>query len=150
MKTSEAITLEAIESGMAFKLGYLKSIGVKYNLKTLKIIALNLKINKILDRTTPAKKTFNGNNSSCWRTDAISVGGFDERMGYGGEDREFGYRLQNTGVCPKVIRYSTICLHLDHARTYKDPDTRKKNLEIISKTRSEKLTKTLHGMKLNS
>ena len=28
--------------------------------------------------------------------DALKVNGFDERMKYGGEDVEFGYRLVNT------------------------------------------------------
>jgi glycosyltransferase involved in cell wall biosynthesis len=148
MKTSKAVTLEDVATGKAFSLRYLRTIGLKFNVKTLKLAGLKIGINRFLDRITPAKKTFNGNNSSCWRKDALMVRGFDERMGYGGEDREFGYRLQNLGISPKVIRYSTICLHLDHERAYKNPDIREKNLEIIKTTRSTGLKKTEHGIKI--
>ena len=95
---------------------------------------------------TPAKRSFNGNNSSCFKTDALAVGGFDERIRYGGGDREFGHRLENAGVKPLVVRYSALCLHLDHARGYKDPEIRKANLAIIDETRSGARTRTDHGI----
>ena len=50
--------------------------------------------------------------------DAITVNGFDERLQYGGLDREFGERLVNLGIRPKQIRYSAITVHLDHPRGY--------------------------------
>ena len=74
------------------------------------------------------------------------MNGFDERMAYGGEDREFGYRLENIGVKPLGIRYSAPCLHLDHPRGYADPELRAKNQEIIARTRSTKTTRTEFGL----
>ena len=72
----------------------------------------------ILNSVTPTKRTWNGHNASCWRSDALKVNGFDERMKYGGEDVEFGYRLVNTGLKASKIRYLAPCLHLDHPRGY--------------------------------
>ena len=42
-------------------------------------------------------------NVSGWKQDIINVNGFDERMQYGGEDREIGERLMNKGVMLKQI-----------------------------------------------
>ena len=50
---------------------------------------------------TPAKATWNGMNSSGWRDDILFVNGFDERMQYGGEDREMGERMFNMGIRAK-------------------------------------------------
>ena len=36
-----------------------------------------------------------------------------------GEDRELGERMLNLGIRSKQLRYSAVCVHLDHARGYK-------------------------------
>src|SRR5688572_19117445 len=43
---------------------------------------------KFLDFITPANASFNNCNSSAWKEDIIAVNGYDERMQYGGSDRE--------------------------------------------------------------
>ncbi len=146
METSEAISVEDIDSGDVFKLTWLLKNGFGLNLKWLKVLAPGTFLENLLNRITPAKKTFNGNNSSCFRDDVLCINGFDERILYGGGDREFGYRLENFGVAPKVIRYSTLCLHLDHPRGYKDPNIRAANLEIIDETRAHKRVTTEYGI----
>lgn len=60
----------------------------------------------------------NGHNASGWKEDIVAVNGLDERMQYGGQDRELGERLENYGIRGKQIRYSAIVVHLDHARGY--------------------------------
>ena len=65
----------------------------------------------------------------------LAVNGFDERMQYGGEDREFGERLINNGILSKQIRYSAICLHLDHPRGYVKPEMIENNLRIRQETK---------------
>jgi hypothetical protein len=74
------------------------------------------------------------------------VNGFDERMQYGGQDRELGERLFNYGLKSKQIRYSAICLHLDHARGYKNQDSIDKNKEIRKVTRGENKDFTPFGI----
>lgn len=146
MITSKAIGSDDIATGRIFEISWLYQNGYSISTKWLKILALKWGINDLLDRLTPAKKTFNGNNSSCFKKDALAINGFDERILYGGGDREFGYRLEHLGIRPKVIRYSTICLHLDHPRGYKSKEVRAKNLAMIDETRSTKRINTSHGI----
>ena len=72
-----------------------------------------------MNTLTPAKATFNGGNSSGWRSDILDARGFDVRMQYSGEDRELGERLVNAGIRGTQIRYSAIVLHLASSGTKK-------------------------------
>ncbi len=56
-----------------------------------------------------------GCNMACWKSDAQAIGGFDESMtGWGHEDADFVFRLQNTGLIRKSGSWSTEVLHLHH------------------------------------
>ncbi|MEC9343308.1 MAG: glycosyltransferase family 2 protein [Pseudomonadota bacterium] len=147
MRTSQAIAPDDIRTGHAFRLRWLAARGVPPGPQWLKIVARPLHVDGLFNALSPAKRTFNGNNSSCWREDALRVGGFDERIRYGGGDREFGYRLAYCGITPRVIRYSTLCLHLDHARGYKDPAIREQNEAVIAETRASRRQRTEHGIR---
>jgi hypothetical protein len=76
----------------------------------------------------------------------MSINGFDERMQYGGQDRELGERLFNYGLKSKQIRYSAICVHLDHPRSYKTKESIDKNLEIRKVIKSENRSWTDYGI----
>ncbi len=73
---------------------------------------------RVLDRLTP-RDAFVGNHSGAWRSDLLRVAGFDEAMGYGSEDRNLGLRLNHAGVRGLRARHSLVCLHLDHARSWR-------------------------------
>ena len=77
----------------------------------------------------------------------FKVNGFDERMQYGGEDRELGERLFNSGIKAKQVRYSAICLHLDHSRDYVNDGMIKKNLVIRTHTKKHNIKQTQFGIK---
>ena len=52
---------------------------------------------------------------ACWKKDALAIGGFDETMtGWGHEDADFVFRLQNSGVQRKSGAWSTEVFHLFH------------------------------------
>ena len=56
-----------------------------------------------------------GCNLACWKEDALAIGGFDETMtGWGHEDADFVFRLQNRGLIRKSGSWSTEVLHLYH------------------------------------
>ncbi|QWE17073.1 glycosyltransferase family 2 protein [Polynucleobacter sp. AP-Nino-20-G2] len=56
-----------------------------------------------------------GCNMACWKSDAVAIGGFDESMtGWGHEDADFVFRLQNAGVIRRSGSWSTEVLHLHH------------------------------------
>ena len=67
-------------------------------------------------------------------------------MGYGGEDHEFGYRLGHAGIRGKQVRYSALCLHLDHARGYVDEAIKSANMELIRQTQAARRTFTEYGI----
>lgn len=149
MNISELISEEDINTQRCFDINWLKSNGLKSSFKNNKITARGFK-QKFLNFITPTKATWNGHNSSCWKDDIMKANGYDERMQYGGEDRELGERLFNMGIKSKQIRYSAICLHLDHSRGYVQPEMIEKNNRIRKTTKKEKITKTSFGIeKLN-
>lgn len=129
MPVSEAISDDDIRSGVIFDPQWLVSRGQPKNHKLWKLSRSSLK-KKLLNAITPAAASWNGMNSSTWTRDLIAVNGFNEDMQYGGLDRELGERLWNYGHKSKQIRYSTVCLHLDHARGYSKPEIWAKNKAI--------------------
>lgn len=147
MPASAALAQNDIASQRAFGLAWLAGHRVFAPHLLAKALARPLGVDGALNRMLPARATFNGNNSSCWKADAMAAGGFDERISYGGGDREFGYRLRHAGIEAQVIRYSALMLHLDHPRGYKDASVRAKNETIIADTLATHRTRTDHGIK---
>jgi hypothetical protein len=76
----------------------------------------------------------------------LQANGFDERMKYGGEDKEFGERLRNAGITPLSYRYSLLCLHQDHGRNYVNEAARKVNLAIRAEVQRVRATRTEYGI----
>lgn len=145
MPVSKAITREEILSGRCFDINWLKAQGMKNSFKNNKLTAFGLKA-RLLNTLTTTKPTWNGHNASGWLKDILAANGFDERMQYGGQDREFGERLENSGIHGKQIRYSAICVHLDHARGYRTGESIQKNLNIRKHTRRMKVKRTPFGI----
>lgn len=147
METSKAITKQDIDNGNAFNANWLIKNGLKKSHKISKLTATGWR-QKLFNRVTPTKRTWNGHNASTWKENFFAVNGYDERMQYGGEDCEFGDRLRNSGIKAKQIRYSAICIHLDHARGYVNDEMLKKNKAIRDNTTKNKATKTEFGLNL--
>ncbi|MEP1489529.1 MAG: glycosyltransferase family 2 protein [Algibacter sp.] len=145
MAISVAIDKDDILKGHCFNLKWLQSNGLKSSFKNNKLTAKGLK-SKLLNTLTPTTPSWNGHNASGWKTDIMAINGFDERMQYGGQDRELGERLVNYGIKPKQIRYSAICVHLDHKRGYKTPESINKNLAIRATTKQDKMKRTDFGI----
>jgi glycosyltransferase involved in cell wall biosynthesis len=145
MSISELISKEDIEQERCFNIIWLKQHGLKASFKNNKITSSGIK-ETLLNTLTPTTATWNGHNSSGWKDDILRANGFDERMQYGGEDRELGERLFNMGIKARQIRYSAICLHLDHDRGYVKPEMIEKNLQIRAITKNEKVIRTPFGI----
>jgi len=67
-------------------------------------------------------------------------------MQYGGQDLELGERLNHLGIRGKTIRYSAICVHLEHKRGYMKPEMREKNDRIRAETRRDRAAWTPYGI----
>ena len=142
---SHDIQPDDIASGRCFSVSWLRSQGMPFTYKLLKLSA-GLGFGAVVDRVSPTTAGWNGHNASGWKDDIVRANGFDERMGYGGEDRELGERLENAGIRGKRIRHRVTCLHLDHARGYVNAEVRAANLAIRRKTRRKRRTRTRHGI----
>ena len=134
-----------IAAGRCFSASWLRGRGMPLTYKLLKLTA-GTGFGAVLDRISPATAGWNGHNASGWKADILAANGFDERMGYGGEDRELGERLENAGIRGKRIRHRVTCLHLDHPRGYVDARVRAANLAIRRDTRRTRRTRTAHGI----
>ncbi|WP_417360885.1 glycosyltransferase family 2 protein [Galbibacter sp.] len=146
MKLSERIDQSDIETARCFDVSWLKSIDKLGFSQTLKLKSGPF-LSSVLDFITPTNASFNNCNSSGWKADMIAINGYDERMKYGGPDRELGERLENYGVKGVQIRHQAVCLHLDHPRGYKTPESLKRNLEIREQVRKQKTIWTPFGIK---
>jgi len=138
MGASEAITRDDILSGRCFELPWLREHGLKSRRKTMKLRA-SPRWAPLLNRLTPTACNLKGANASVWLEDILKVNGFDERMAWGGLDREFGVRLANAGIKPRHVRYDAICVHLDHPRGYAHRD-------IVARNRAMRLRHAKEGV----
>jgi glycosyltransferase involved in cell wall biosynthesis len=145
MALSKKITQDDIKTQRCFDAKWLMDNGLKKTFKLNKLTSYGLK-EDILNTFTPTSATWDGNNASGWRKDILAVNGFDERMQYGGEDREMGERLMNYGIKPLQIRYSTVTLHLDHERGYVKKEMFVKNKAIRRQTKKNKSVWTPYGI----
>lgn len=143
---SHALTEQEIFSGRCMQPEWLRAHSAATGRNLLKLHVSRGLSGLIADSLTPTCATFNGHNASVWRDDALRVNGFDERMQYGGLDREFGDRLTNAGVRFCQVRHRAICLHLDHARPYVTADSWARNREIRERTRRERMSWTTFGI----
>ena len=148
MLLSQKISKEDILSGKCFQIKWLVDQGMRKSFKNQKLTTSTL-WGKSLNWLTPTKPSWNGHNASAWKKDMLAVNGFDERMEYGGEDREFGERLVNNGIKAIQIRYSTTCVHLDHARGYVNEKAIAINERIRKETKEQKKTWTDFGIDKN-
>ncbi|MEZ4803716.1 MAG: glycosyltransferase family 2 protein [Gelidibacter sp.] len=142
---SNIITNRDIAEGKCFNSDWLIHKGLKKTFKNNKLTSNGFKA-WLLNTFTPTKATFDGMNVSAWKQDLLDVNGFDERMKYGGEDRELGERMMNNGVRFIQARYSLICLHLYHCRPYKNNDDLLLNKQIRKDVLKTNSSWTIYGI----
>lgn len=145
IEISSLIEADDIIEQRCFDSQWLIDKGVKKTFKMNKLTSRGFKEN-FLNNFTTSKASWNGHNSSTWKEEILAINGFNEVMKYGGEDREFGERLMNNGVKSSQIRYSAICMHLEHERNYTNSDDLKLNESIRKKTKSKKTIWTSSGI----
>ncbi len=145
MELSQKITKEDIFSQNCFDINWLKMNGLPQTFKNTKFTAKGFKA-ALLNFVTPTNASWNGHNASAWKKDIADVNGFNEDMRYGALDREMGDRLVNNGIKGLQIRYSAICVHLDHARGYKNKKDLAENKAIWDRTKKEKIKWAENGI----
>lgn len=88
-------------------------------------------LDAVCSRSTPWK----GGNSSAFLADFLKVNGYDERFGWGSEDKELGVRLGHAGVRGFSLRYSAPVFHLWHGHPYVSFEEVAKNRLLLAETR---------------
>ncbi|MEW5846696.1 MAG: glycosyltransferase [Bacteroidota bacterium] len=142
---SDKISLSDVKEGLPFRASWLRKSGQPFTYKFLKLTQRPF-LQMLLNTITTTKPTWNGHNVSGWKDDIIAVNGYNEDMQYGGLDRELGERLMNFGIKGKQIRYSAVCVHLDHPRPYRTKSTWDKNYQIRREVKQKKLKWTPNGI----
>ncbi|MFT5219457.1 MAG: glycosyltransferase involved in cell wall biosynthesis [Gammaproteobacteria bacterium] len=145
LELSRKITRQDILVGNSTNPSWLRKNGLPFTLKISKLYSHPI-IGAILDALTFTRATWNGHSASTWKKYVLQTNGFDERMQYGGQDREFGERLVNMGLRTKQVRYRCSCVHLDHGRGYARPESIAKNRKIRDHTGRNKITRTDYGI----
>jgi glycosyltransferase involved in cell wall biosynthesis len=145
MDISTQLTEADVLAGRATDAAWLRAQGMRGWRALAKLRAAGASA-RVLNALTPTKATWNGHNASGWKRDVVAVNGFDERMQYGGQDRELGERMINAGVKPVQLRYSAACVHLEHGRGYRTEESLARNAAIRRRTREERLTWTEFGI----
>ena len=145
LSISKAITDEDILSQKCFKISWLRKQGLKLSFKITKLNK-NKYFAAFMNWLTPTKRSWNGHNSSGFKSDILAINGFNELLDYGGEDREMGERLFNNGLLSKQVRYMAICVHLDHPRNYVDNKKVAYNLEVRKFNKKNKVTRIASGI----
>ena len=145
MSTSERITRDDILAGRATDYRWLRANGAPLSRQSLRL-AWGPSVAALLDRITPTGATFNGHNASVWHDDLVRVNGFDERLEYGGLDRELGERLENAGVRGVQLRHRALVVHLDHPRGYRRTEAMARNRAIRDEVAARRIARTPAGL----
>lgn len=144
-ETSRSISLADVVGGRATDYDWLRSRGADRTRALLRL-RLGPKAGRLLDAVTPTRASFNGHNAAVWRDDVVRVNGFDERMGWGGLDRELGERLEHAGVRGLQVRHRAHVVHLFHVRGYRKPEVVRANRAIRDETARERRVRTPFGI----
>ncbi|MEM7206540.1 MAG: glycosyltransferase family 2 protein [Pseudomonadota bacterium] len=145
LDVSRNIGKSDILSGNCTRPSWLLKNGVPFTPKLAKLTSSRW-FATLMDSLTTTRATWNGHSASTWKKHIIATNGFDERMQYGGQDREFGERLVNMGLKTRQVRYRCSCVHLDHGRGYARPESIARNRQIRRETRKNKVTRTDYGL----
>jgi len=148
LQLSENITQDDINSGRAFDLKWLLENGLPKKSHDLRLLFKPTSfLTPVFNAITTRSPTWNGCNASGWREDIIRVNGYDNSMMYGGEDREMGQRLVNSGIKPKQVSYSAVVLHLDHGRPHIIRELMVKNKQYRLEVKRLGIKETPNGIK---
>jgi glycosyltransferase involved in cell wall biosynthesis len=87
------------------------SIGIRNRINALRIPLLS----PLFIKKNKYSHNFRGCNCAFWKTDFISVNGYNNAFkGWGHEDIELAARFINTGIIQKKAKLVAVCYHLHH------------------------------------
>ena len=86
-----------------------------------------------------------GCHMAFWREDLMNVNGYNEDIsGWGREDSEISFRLMNSGLKKRFIKFAALEYHLFHPEASRAMDAT--NIAIMQRARDGKTTKIPNGI----
>jgi GT2 family glycosyltransferase len=143
--TTDRLTVADIAAGRHEDVEWLHQHGLERGWRARRLAAGG-GLARLLDAVTTTRATWNGHNASGWKDDLVAVNGFDERMGYGGEDRELGERLVILGRRGRQIRHRAVVVHQWHERGYVSEEVLRANRRIRHETTRAGVARTPFGI----
>ena len=144
---TDSVTPDLVRDLTVFQRRWLALQGAMKDLSAwLKTAPFPQPVMSLLEWINPSRTSLCGANASCFRADILAVNGYDERIKYGGQDKELGQRMKNAGFNARTVRYSAPLVHLDHPRGYDRPEVRKRNREIRAQTKALRMKTTEFGI----
>ena len=102
-------------------------------------------IAKFVTRKELSGKRVKGCNMSFWKKDLIGINGYDNNLqGWGHEDEELSWRLVNSGIEKKIIKFSAIAYHLYHKQLSRKEEPHHR--EFMKTIKEQKITRTNNGI----
>ena len=102
-------------------------------------------IAKFATRKELTGKRVKGCNMSFWKKDLIGINGYDNNLqGWGHEDEELSWRLVNSGIEKKIIKFSAIAYHLYHKQLSRKEEPHHR--EFMKTIKEQKITRTNNGI----
>jgi glycosyltransferase involved in cell wall biosynthesis len=143
--STAGMTADKITTGLVFQPKWLRdNRAIRGATDWLKSAPLPRVLLDLIERIYPIRRSFCGANASAFRSDIMAVNGYDERIKYGGQDKDLGVRLKMAGVLGRHVRFTTPLVHLDHPRGYDSPEVR--NREIRAETAALNRARTPYGI----
>lgn len=86
-----------------------------------------------------------GCHMAFWREDLLKVNGYNEDIsGWGREDSEISFRLMNSGLKKRFIKFAALEYHLHHREASRAMDTA--NIAIMERARNGGVTRVSNGI----
>lgn len=146
-EATASVTEEMVADGRVFDRAWLRGNRAIDRIGTwLKTMPFPKPVMNFLEVTSPVQKALCGANASAFREDLLRVNGYDETMKYGGEDKELGIRLVNSGVEGRHLRFTAPLVHLDHPRGYRDEAEIARHRAMIAEARARHTVWTPDGI----
>lgn len=93
--------------------------------------------------------TIKGCNMAFWRSDIITVNGYDEDYeGWGYEDHDMAFRLNNLGIKQRTLKMGAVMYHLYHREKNRDllSDEYQHRMQKLAFLREHKVVRTEKGL----
>jgi glycosyltransferase involved in cell wall biosynthesis len=141
----DRMSLDDVRSDRVTQLDWLVEGGWRPGHRVFRLTR-NRRLATWLDRVTTTKAAWNGGNASVWRDAIFEVNGFDHEMGYKGQDRAFGNRLQHLGLRGLQVRHRAVVVHLDHDRPWATPEAFESSHKIRRRILSDREVRARRGI----